>query len=40
MNKPHYDVPKTLFNKAIENGAVVVSSSEIIKFLKEHYGSN
>ncbi|MEK6829587.1 MAG: DUF4031 domain-containing protein [Nanoarchaeota archaeon] len=36
-NRPHYDVPKWLLEKAIENGAVLVQSEEIIIFLKEHF---
>lgn len=37
-NKPHYDVHEKYFKKAVESGASVVPSSDIVKFLKEHYG--
>ncbi len=36
-NKPHYDVHKRFFDKAVTNGAVVTTSSEIVDFLNEHY---
>lgn len=35
--QPHYDLREAKFNLAIENGAVIVSSKEIIEFLKKHY---
>jgi hypothetical protein len=36
-NQPHYDVPMHLLDLAIEKGAKLVSSSDIIKLLKEQY---
>lgn len=36
-NQPHYDVQRYLFDLAIEKGAILVPSQEIIDFLKEHY---
>jgi hypothetical protein len=36
-NKPHYDVHEKYFHKAVDNGAKVVPSSEIVRFLNEHY---
>lgn len=36
---PHYDVVQRQFSKAIENGAKLVTSREIVNFLKEHYGN-
>lgn len=36
-NQPHYDVPRALFEVALNKGAKFVSSSEIVTFLKEHY---
>lgn len=36
-NRPHYDLKGEIIRKAIEHGAMQVSSKEIVKFLKEHY---
>jgi hypothetical protein len=36
--KPHYDLKGDEFERAIEAGAVLVSSKTIIRFLNEHYG--
>jgi hypothetical protein len=35
--KPHYDIKGMMRKRAIENGAKIVSSKEIIKVLKENY---
>jgi hypothetical protein len=35
--KPHYDVKGMMRKRAIENGARIVSSKEIIRVLKENY---
>ena len=35
--RPHYDVRERRIADAIENGALLVDSRDIIKFLKEHY---
>jgi len=35
--KPHYDVKGMMRKRAIENGAKIVSSKEIIKVLRENY---
>lgn len=36
-NQPHYDVPRYLFDLAIEKGATLVPSQAIVDFLREHY---
>lgn len=36
-HQPHYDVNKNKFQTAIDNGAVLVSSKEIVEFLKSNY---
>jgi hypothetical protein len=36
-NHPHYDVFGRIPQKAIEHGALLVSSREILKILKEKY---
>jgi Protein of unknown function (DUF4031) len=36
-NRPHYDVPKKLLDRALEMGAILVPSDDIVNFLKEHY---
>ena len=36
-NKPHYDVPKSMFDLALKSGAILTPSKEIVKFLQEHY---
>lgn len=38
-NRPHYDVKGGMIIKAIENGAIQISSKEIVNFLIEHYGN-
>ncbi len=38
-NQPHYDIKKDMFEKAKEHGAIVVSSKEIVLFLKNHYNN-
>ena len=35
--RPHYDIKGEAINKAIELGAIQVSSKEIIKLLKKYY---
>jgi hypothetical protein len=35
--RPHYDVKESKFQEAIDAGAVVVSSEEIVLFLKRHF---
>lgn len=37
IDKPHYDVKGMMRKRAIENGAIEVTSKEIIVFLKEKY---
>lgn len=36
-NRPHYDVPRALLEVALNKGAKLVLSSDIVTFLKEHY---
>lgn len=36
-DKPHYDVKGMMRKRAIENGAMEVSSKEIVMVLKENY---
>jgi|GEM_PF-2236699 len=36
--KPHYDLKDEEFDRAIEAGAILVSSKTIVRFLNEHYG--
>lgn len=35
--KPHYDIKGMMRKRAIDNGAKIVSSKEIIKVLRENY---
>lgn len=37
-NQPHYDIKAVHFNKAIENGVIVVERKEIILFLRKNFG--
>jgi len=36
-NQPHYDVKESKFKDAINQGATLVSSKEIVEFLKLNY---
>lgn len=36
--QPHYDVRGEEFERALDNGAILVSPKTIVKFLKAHYG--
>ena len=36
--KPHYDLKGEEYDRAIEAGAILVSSKTIVRFLNEHYG--
>jgi len=38
--QPHYDVRDEEFDKAVDLGAILVSSKAIIHFLRLHYGSD
>lgn len=35
--QPHYDLKESLLNKAISNGAILVSRSELFMFLQHNY---
>ena len=37
-NQPHYDMRGVIIQKAIDNGAVLVSRSELFTFLESNYG--
>jgi len=36
-NKPHYDINENMFKEALKAGAKLVSSKEIVIFLKNNY---
>lgn len=37
-NRPHYDVKGEYIDKALRNGAKLVTRRELLNFLKEKYG--
>jgi hypothetical protein len=36
-NRPHYDIRESKLEEALENGAQLTTSKEIVIFLKEHF---
>ena len=36
-SQPHYDLRESLYNSAIQNGAIQVSRRELLLFLKTHF---